>query len=86
MDIVLGAFRYCINAPRKEEAAREMLGSVVGMMWGRKVDGKIEVRGRGLILRPEISGVKHEPYRQKYEALIAHLGRLLRERDEAGEQ
>jgi len=86
MDIVLGAFRYCINNPRNEDAAREMFGAVAPLMWGRRVDGQIAVRGRGLILRPEIAGIRHEPYRREYEQLIEHLRCLLREDDGAGEQ
>ncbi len=79
MDIVLGAFRYCINNPRNPEAAREMFGSVASMMWGRRHRDTIQVRGRGLILRPEIANIRSEPYRREYEALIEHLGNLLRE-------
>lgn len=79
MDIVLGAFRYCINNPRNPEAAREMFGSVARMMWGRRVGNTIQVRGRGLILRPEIESIHVEQYRREYEELIEHLGHLLRE-------
>jgi len=79
MDIVLGAFRYCMNNPRNPEAAREMFGSVASMMWGRRVGDAIQVRGRGLILRPQIANIRFERYRREYEALIEHLGNLLRE-------
>jgi len=79
MDIVLGAFRYCINNPRYPEAAREMFGSVARMMWGRRVGDTIHVLGRGLILRPEIERIRSEQYRREYKELIEHLGRLLRE-------
>jgi hypothetical protein len=78
MDIVLGAFRYCINNPRNPDAAREMFGSVAGMIWGDKVDEHVVVRGRGLILRPKIADIRHEPYRREYDDLIGHLGNLLR--------
>jgi len=85
MDIVLGTFRYCINNPRNEEAARAMLGSVARLMWGREENGQMIVRGRGLILRPEISDVRNDGYRRQYEELIAHIVRLLREIDSSGE-
>jgi hypothetical protein len=84
MDIVLGSFRYCINNPQNPDAAREMLGSVASMMWGRRVGEDLQVRGRGLILRPEISDIHFEPYRHEYEALIEHLGNLLHEERGAG--
>jgi len=76
MDIVLGAFRYCINNPRNPHAARQMLGAVASMMWGRRDGGTLHVRGRGLILRPEIKDIRHDAYRDKYNALIAHLKTL----------
>lgn len=84
MDIVLGAFRYCINNPRNPDAAREMFGSVASMMWGRRVGEVLKVRGRGLILRPEISDIRFEPYRHEYEALIEHLSNLLHEESGVG--
>jgi len=84
MDIVLGAFRYCINNPRNPYAAREMFGSVASMMWRRRVGEALKVRGRGLILRPEIADIRFEKYRREYETLIEHLGNLLGEESETG--
>jgi len=76
MDIVLGSFRYCINDPANITAAAEMLRQVTVMMWNRKVDNKLFVRGRGLILRPKLSEIRVKEYRQKYEDLIDQLKEL----------
>lgn len=77
MDIVLDRFRYCINNPQNFEAACAMLRQVVAIMWHKKVGDKLLVRGRGLILRPEISQIRVREYRQEYEALIEKLKELL---------
>lgn len=81
MDIVLGAFRYCINNPKNPDAAREMFGSVVQMMWGRRIGGTTNVRDRGLILRPAIRDIWCVAYREEYKSLIRSLRRLLTDKE-----
>ncbi|MFQ5798915.1 MAG: hypothetical protein ACE5H0_09520 [Bacteroidota bacterium] len=76
MDIVLGSFRYCINSPRNLEAAREMLKQVVRLMWHMRSGDRVSVRGRGLILRPEIADIRVDEYKREYEELIEHLKSL----------
>jgi len=76
MDIVLGSFRYCINNPRNVTAARRMLRQVIPMMWHKRVGNNLSVRGKGLILRPEISQIQVVEYREEYESLIEHLREL----------
>lgn len=82
MDIVLGTFRYCINAPENEDAAREMLTNVSRLMWGAKVGGTKYVRERGLILRPKLGNIRVSAYRQEYKDLLDHLRELLPEDDD----
>lgn len=78
MDIVLGSFRYCINQPQNLNAAQEMLGSVVQLMWsGRNQDGTITIGDKGLILRPKLESIYSKSIRAEYDELLARLNGLL---------
>lgn len=77
MDIVLGAFRYCINNPKNPQAASEMLRNLVPMMWGRRENGRYQVLDRGLILRPPIEQISNASFREEYKALIDQINELL---------
>jgi hypothetical protein len=77
-DILLGAFRYCVNERERREAPLEMLPTIARMMWHRERNGKRLVRGRGLILRP--MHVDYPPYKNEYDELIDHLQGLIDER------
>lgn len=76
MDIVLGSFRYCVNSPANEEAARIMLQSLIPMMWSNEVEGQKQIVGRGLIIRPPTGEVRKIAYRNEYTNLIAQLNQL----------
>lgn len=76
MDIVLGSFRYCVNSPANEGAARTMLQSLIPMMWNREVEGVKQIVGKGLILRPPVEEVRSRAYRDEYTNLIARLNQL----------
>jgi hypothetical protein len=73
MDIVLGAFRYCINQPRNIEAAKIMMADVTRLLWheshGEHIDPK------GLIFRPIT--VKVPSYKEEYNSLLAHINTLI---------
>lgn len=78
MDIVLGSFRYCINQPQNLQAAQEMLGSVVKLMWsGQNRDGTITVGDKGLILRPQLNRINSRSIRAEYDELLVRLNGLL---------
>ncbi len=81
MDIVLGAFRYCINNPKNPEAARNMLANLVPMMWHRKQDGINVIGDRGLILRPPPDQIKNEAFRKEYDTLLHQINELLRDEE-----
>lgn len=81
LDIVLGAFRYCINSPRNPQAAREMIPQVVRIMWHR-YDPQTDTyytAGMGLIVRPPLDGIRVPAYRQEYDQFFEHINALLDE-------
>jgi|SRR5581483_3267035 len=70
-DVLLGAFRYCVNEPENEEAAKEMFPVLMSMMWKRERGGKTYVNNCGLLLRPlNIQEPKHQA---EYDALLQRL-------------
>jgi len=71
IDIVLGAFRYCVNEREKDDVPQILLPKVVQLMWHQRVGDKIYLGERGLILRPK--EVKVPAYKERYEELIDHL-------------
>lgn len=75
VDIVLGAFRYCVNEEEKTEVPKKLLPRVMGMMYHVKKGDTRYVREYGLIMRP--AEIKYAPYREKYDAVIARLMRLM---------
>ena len=81
MDIVLGSFRYCINNPKNTDAAKNMMGKVVDLLWHKKEGEKIYATERGLIIRPPIHKIEHEPHKLKYKELIDHINFLLQKID-----
>lgn len=77
VDIVLGAFRYCVNENQKTEVPKRLLPRVAAMMYHRKVGDVHYLRDYGLILRPRT--VRVPLYRQEYERLVHRLGNLIGE-------
>jgi hypothetical protein len=70
-DVMLGAFRYCVNEPENEEAGKAMFPILMRMMWKRERLGKIYVRECGLVLRPKsINEAKHQT---EYDTLVERL-------------
>jgi hypothetical protein len=75
-DILLGAFRYCVNEPDNEEAGKAMFPTLMQMMWKRTAGGKTYVNDCGLIFRPQkIQEAKHQAeYDALQERLQGYLG------------
>lgn len=73
MDIVLGAFRYCVNEPERDVAGRQLLPQVTRLMW--RGEGDNPLRERGLVMRPQ--NVRVDEHRAHYEALRVRLNGLL---------
>lgn len=74
-DIILGAFRYCVNQPQKAAVAKTMFSKVARMMHYKMLNGKRALREYGLLLRPKT--VELSSYQQEYDNLIKHLSSLI---------
>lgn len=81
MDIVLGAFRYCINQPRNVAAARAMMRKVASLIWCNIEGEHIYAMEMGLIFRPV--EVRVEAFRQEYTGLLQHINALIAEENAA---
>ena len=75
-DIVLGAFRYCVNRREPTTATDTMFPLVAHLMWYKKQGNTVYLGERGLIYRPK--EVKYEPYKREYDRLDEHLRALLK--------
>jgi hypothetical protein len=65
-DVMLGAFRYCVNQPENKEAGKAMFPTLMSMMWKRERGGKIYVNNCGLVFRP--ANVIETKHQTEYEA------------------
>lgn len=74
-DIVLGAFRYCVNERRQTEVTHQMFPVIAGMMWHQRIGDTLYLRERGLVFRPK--NVKVAEYQAAYEELTQHLKGLI---------
>jgi hypothetical protein len=70
-DVMLGAFRYCVNEPKNEEAGKAMFPTLMSMMWKRERNGKTYVNNCGLVFRP--ANVKEPKHRAEYDGLVERL-------------
>lgn len=75
-DVVLGSFRYCVNEPDRDLAGRQMLRTIVRLMWKRQYGKRYVVRDHGLVLRPQT--VKAPQHQAEYDALVDRLNDYLR--------
>jgi hypothetical protein len=75
VDIVLGAFRYCVNDREGRSATEAMLPAVLRLMPYKVWQGRTIYLDYGLLLRPR--QVLIPEYRAKYEALIARLDAVM---------
>lgn len=81
-DVILGAFRYCVDARERTDITREIFLPIARMMFGHQGPDRIPAGRTGLILNPE--QVRCESYAQKYSNLIDHLSNLLTSSHRAG--
>jgi hypothetical protein len=72
-DVLLGAFRYCVNNP-STRAAREMFPVVADLLWYKPGTDPRSVREFGLLLRPK--SVAAPSIRARYGALVDSFKRL----------
>jgi len=78
-DIMLGAFRYCVNQPENPEAGKAMFPTLMSMMWKRQHRGKFYVGNCGLVLRPvKVDEPRHQA---EYDRLIERLESYLPEEE-----
>jgi hypothetical protein len=75
MDIVLGSWRYCINNPFNEAAAKSMMADLAKLLWCDTNGEDIYAFEKGLIFRPK--DVKKAAYKAKYENLLKHMNTLI---------
>lgn len=79
IDIVLGAFRYCVNSPKNEELARRIMCEVAALIWHTRNGDDIETNGKGLIIRPIHQNIRAEKYKAKQVELVDRLNSLIRD-------
>ena len=70
-DILLGAFRYCVNEADNKDAGKAMFPVLMSMMWKGQRDGKTTVGDYGLCFRP--ATVKEAKHQAEYDALATRL-------------
>ena len=75
MDIVLGAFRYCINQPTNVEAAKAMMANICRLIWCTREGDTLMPFDRGLIFRPKAVSV--DKYKAEYDALLQSINALI---------
>jgi hypothetical protein len=78
VDIVLGGFRWVVNASKKPipgPIERKIFQNIARMIYGKEHAGNTYLRDYGLILRPE--NVKALIYQQRYNELVDYFSSLL---------
>lgn len=80
MDIVLGSFRYCINAPKNIDAAKKMMANVTRLIWHRRDGDTIHALELGLVFRPRV--IKVAEYKAEYDNLVAQINSLIADNDD----
>lgn len=73
-DVVLGAFRFCVNNPAKA-VTEAMMVKVAKMMHHRNILGQRVIKEHGFMLRPK--QIQAPQYQKEYEELRAHLNTLV---------
>jgi len=77
MDIVLGAFQYCINNP-SYKVCKEIMPKVADMMWYQERKGEKYIRDYGLIVRPK-GTIKVAEYQKDYTDLFSSIEAMVRD-------
>ena len=76
-DIILGSFRYCINNPRNEDAASQMMKNVMSLLWKGDGENIEEAEGNGFIVRPPIDEIRSRTIKFEYNRFIDHINGLI---------
>lgn len=80
VDIVLGAFRFVVNSESRSgasEVPQRLLNNIVGMFYTSGEGAGKTARNYGLIVRPVMSEIRHQPYKVEYEDLLKYLSSLI---------
>jgi len=73
-DIILGAFRYCVNAEDSSGAAKKLFPKILNLLYGQiGKDGKKAVGEYGLLIRPR----RNMLYSSEYDKLLKKLKSFL---------
>lgn len=70
-DIILGAFRYCINERNKTIVNTTLMPKIARLMWYTNENGNRKLRNRGLNISPR--EIQVQKYKKEYDALIDHI-------------
>lgn len=70
-DIVVGAFRFVVNEPDKDQVGAVLMRQIAKLMWGKSVEGILHPRERGLCIRPR--NIKAVKYQADVDALIRRI-------------
>jgi len=73
-DIVVGAFRFVINEPDKDQVGSILFKQLAQLMWGKsKPKGVRNLRERGLCIRPK--NIEHTDYEADINSFVERLVR-----------
>lgn len=81
VDIVLGAFRYCINTRRIDNSSIEMMKIVVGMMIYKDLGVFKQRIDYGLIIRPPLERIRVQEYKDMIHEMLGYINDLLKWKD-----
>jgi hypothetical protein len=74
-DVLVGSFRYCVNQEPATAASAAMFPQLVRLMWQKRQNGVLYVRGLGINFLPRT--ITHEAHKADREALIERLNGYL---------
>jgi len=73
-DIILGAFRYCVNVSEESVQAKKMFPNILKLMYGNvDKEGEKNVIDYGLLIRPH----RNVAYQKEYGELVSKLNSFL---------
>jgi hypothetical protein len=70
-DVIIGAFRYCINNREKTIVNTKLMPKLGRLLWFKKEHGVLNVKDRGLNTSPR--RVIIPKYRREYKNLVTHI-------------
>ncbi len=78
-DIILGAFRFCVNDITCGTVTQDILPKVIRLMWYKRLGESVQLQNYGLIFRP--LKVMETKFQKEYELLAARLIDTLKIKD-----